>query len=124
MMDEAKARALLKAETTRVEALLASTTAAGEENRSAADEPGDWADSAEPLTDEQGDDAVRAQLTDRLAALARAERRLKEGSYGLSVLSGQPIPDERLEADPAAELTAAEALTADQEGAAGSRPIP
>jgi RNA polymerase-binding transcription factor len=114
MMDETKARALLKAETTRVEALLASTTAAADENRAAADEPGDWTDSAGPLTDEEGDDAVKAQLRDRLAALTRAERRLDEGTYGRSVLSGQPIPDERLEADPAAELTAAEAQAADE----------
>jgi DnaK suppressor protein len=119
MMDETKARALLKAETTRVEALLASTTAAGDANRAAADEPGDWTDSAEPLTDEEGDDAVNAQLRDRLAALARAERRLDEGSYGRSVSSGQPIPDERLEADPAAELTAEEATSAARNG-----PIP
>ena len=108
-MDETKARALLRDETARVEALLASTTAAGEANRQAADEPGDWTDSAEPLTDEEGDDAVVAQLRDRLEALARAERRLDEGTYGRSVLSGQPIPDERLEADPAADLTAEEA---------------
>ena len=108
-MDDTKARALVKAEKARVQALLDSTTAAGEENRSAADEPGDWTDSAEPLTDEEADDAVTAQLRDRLDALARAERRIDEGTYGRSVLSGLPIPDERLEADPAAELTAEEA---------------
>jgi DnaK suppressor protein len=108
-MDKTKARALVRAERARVEALLGSTTAAGEENRSAADEPGDWTDSAEPLTDQEADDAVAAQLRNRLDALARAERRIDEGTYGRSVLSGLPIPDERLEADPAAELTAQEA---------------
>jgi DnaK suppressor protein len=108
-MDETKARALVRAEMARVEALLATTTAAGLANREAADEPGDWTDSAVPLTDEEVDDAVTAQLHDRLDALARAERRLDEGTYGRSVLSGQLIPDERLEADPAAELTAEEA---------------
>lgn len=108
-MDDTKARALVKAEKSRVQGLLGSTTAAGEENRAAADEPGDWTDSAEPLTDEEADDAVSAQLRDRLDALARAERRIDEGTYGRSVLSGLPIPDERLEADPAAELTAEEA---------------
>ena len=44
-----------------------------------------------------------------MAALERAEERLDRGVYGRSVRSGLPIPDERLEADPAAELTVEEA---------------
>jgi DnaK suppressor protein len=110
-MDETKVRALLKAERARVEALLAATTAAGQDDRYGADDelPGDIADPAEPLTDEEADDAVVAQLRDELAAIGRAERRVDDGTYGRSVLSGQPIPDERLEADPTAELTAEEA---------------
>ena len=48
-------------------------------------------------------------LRERLAAIEKAERRLEEGTYGKSVRSGAPIPDERLEADPAAELTVDEA---------------
>jgi DnaK suppressor protein len=108
-MDDTTARALLKAERNRVEDLLAATTAARRADRDAADEPGDMTDSAEPLTDQELDDAVVTQLQERLAALARAEHRLDEGTYGRSVLSGEKIPDERLEADPAAELTAEEA---------------
>jgi DksA/TraR C4-type zinc finger protein len=45
----------------------------------------------------------------KLAAVERAEQRLATGTYGLSVRSGEPIPDERLEAVPTAELTVAEA---------------
>ena len=67
------------------------------------------ADPAERLTAEQVDDAVTAGLRDRLGAVDRAEARLREGVYGRSVRSGLPIPDERLEADPAAELTVEEA---------------
>jgi DnaK suppressor protein len=111
-MNEAKARALVKAERDRVEALLTATTVAGGEDREGADEPGDMTDPANPLTDEQLADAVVVQLRDRLAALDRAERRLGEGTYGLSVQSGKPIPDARLEADPAAELTTEEAALA------------
>jgi hypothetical protein len=48
------------------------------------------------------------QLTSRLEALQRAEGRLAAGTYGRSVLSGRPIPDERLEAFPLAELTVEE----------------
>jgi hypothetical protein len=40
-----------------------------------------------------------------MQALQRAEARLAAGTYGRSVLSGRPIPDERLEAFPLAELT-------------------
>jgi hypothetical protein len=46
--------------------------------------------------------------------LQRAEARLAAGSYGRSVRSGRPIGDERLEADPLAELTVQEAATAER----------
>jgi DnaK suppressor protein len=108
-MEESRARELLSAERAQVQALLDETDAAGLEDRESSLETGDIADSAEPLTSEEGEDAVAAQLRDRLDALSRAERRLDEGTYGLSVLSGRRISDERLEADPAAELTADEA---------------
>jgi DnaK suppressor protein len=108
-MNDERARTLLQAERTRVEELLRQTLQAGRSSRDTADDTGDWADSAEPLTDEEGDDAVAAGLRDRLAALDRAERRLQEGTYGRSTRSGRPIPNERLEADPAAELTIEEA---------------
>jgi RNA polymerase-binding transcription factor len=55
------------------------------------------------------DDAVVAGLRERLAAIERAEQRLAKGEFGLSVRSGAPIPDERLEAMPTAELTVEEA---------------
>jgi DnaK suppressor protein len=44
----------------------------------------------------------------QLAALERAEQRLAAGTYGLSIDSGKPIPDERLEVLPTAERTAKE----------------
>jgi DnaK suppressor protein len=107
-MDEARARQLLGEERTRVDGLLRDLTEAAAEDRATTRETGDIADPAQPLTDEQGDDAVAAALRDRLAAIERAQARLAAGTYGRSVRSGEPIPDERLEADPAAELTVAE----------------
>jgi DnaK suppressor protein len=109
LMDESKAKKLLSAERTRVEGLLEAIDEAGVADRTAADEEGEMYDSAEPLTTEGTDDAVRVELQDRLAAVGRAEERLAAGTYGLSIRSGQPIPDERLEADPTAELTVEEA---------------
>jgi DnaK suppressor protein len=108
-MEHERALQLVRAERARVEALVGGTRTDGQDDREAADAGGDMADPAERLTAEQGDDAVTAELGQRLAALDRAERRLEEGTYGYSVRSGAPIPDARLEADPAAELTAEEA---------------
>ncbi|HXQ59302.1 MAG TPA: hypothetical protein VN799_04365 [Acidimicrobiales bacterium] len=108
-MDVERARSLLQAERSRVEELLGDVSGAGRDDRAAANEPGDLTDPAERLTAEQGDDAVVEGLRQRLAAIERAERRIDEGTYGISVRSGQPIPDVRLEADPAAELSVEEA---------------
>lgn len=107
-MDKERARSLLDAERSRVEQLLSETSADAEQDRAAANEPGDMTDPAERLIAEEGDDAVAAGLRERLAALERAGRRLDEGTFGFSVRSGLPIPDARLEADPAAELTVEE----------------
>jgi DnaK suppressor protein len=105
-----RARALLRAERSRVEALLDQVMASGQGERSAANESdGDRSDRAEPLTAAEVDDAVALALRERLAALERAKRRLESGTFGRSVRSGLPIPDDRLEADPAAELTVEEA---------------
>jgi len=108
-MEYPKAKELLRAERLRVEDLLSDMDQAGRDDRTAANQPGEMYDSAEPLTREGTDESVRAGLQERLAAIDRAEQRLEAGTYGFSVRSGQPIPDDRLEADPAAELTTAEA---------------
>lgn len=52
--------------------------------------------------------ALRERLQSELRMLERAERRLHEGTYGLSVDSGRPIPEERLHAYPLAERTVEE----------------
>ena len=62
------------------------------------------------------------ELEARLAAVERAESRLERGEYGLSVVSGAPIPDERLEALPAAELTAEEEAGAERAPATAPDP--
>jgi len=54
------------------------------------------------------DDALAAQLRAELEAVERAEQRLEDGNYGFSVESGEPIPDDRLEAYPLAERTVEE----------------
>ena len=66
------------------------------------------ADQASDLYDNELDEGLSDDLRIALAALERAEQRLAAGTYGLSIESGEPIPDERLEAVPTAERTAQE----------------
>jgi DnaK suppressor protein len=66
------------------------------------------ADEGTEVFEQERDEGIADQLKEELEAIARAERRLEEGTYGLSVESGEPIPDERLELVPWAERTASE----------------
>jgi DnaK suppressor protein len=109
-MDEQKARGLLEVDRRETQRRLDALLGEAQADRSAADErPGDISDSAQPLTQEGTDDAVIEELQSHLEAIGRAERRLEAGTYGHSVRSGLPIPDERLEDEPSAELTVEEA---------------
>ncbi|MGH3235918.1 MAG: TraR/DksA family transcriptional regulator [Streptosporangiaceae bacterium] len=116
-MDQDRARRLLVAERDEVQGLLKDAEVAGQEDRLSAVDGAqeDVSDGAQPLTAEGMDDAIAESLRNRLDAIERALRRLGAGAYGRSVRSGVPIPDERLEADPAAELTIEEAK-ADERG--------
>jgi RNA polymerase-binding transcription factor len=106
-MDEERARSLLAQHRERVQKLLADTTQReDEEELSHADQH--MADDAQFLADEEVDEGLRERLQEELEAIERAERRLAEGGYGRSIESGEPIPDERLEAIPWAERTAPE----------------
>ena len=60
------------------------------------------------LFESERDEGLSEGLRDQLAAVERAEQRLQSGTFGISVESGEPIPDERLEAMPWAERTVAE----------------
>jgi RNA polymerase-binding transcription factor len=101
-MDDDRAHRLLERERKRIQEaldLLADDPLEGEDRR----EPGDL-DSPDLYQDEF-DASRREQLNREMEALERAEARLKDGTYGLSVESGEPIPDGRLEALPTAERT-------------------
>jgi DnaK suppressor protein len=104
-VDAERARELLAAERERIERALRRLRPLddGEE----ADED-DAANLAADLYQDELDEGLEEDLREQLAAVERAEDRLTAGTYGLSVESGRPIPDERLEALPTAELTADE----------------
>jgi DnaK suppressor protein len=102
-MDDARAKELLKAERDRVEAALARIRGEGR-GESTEDAPaGDF--NNENLYEDELAEGQEGDLRRRLDRLERAEQRLAAGTYGLSVKSGEPIPDGRLEAEPLAELT-------------------
>jgi DnaK suppressor protein len=104
-MDEQRARALLEEERRRLERLRASVAADRDRVTGVREGAEDEVDEATRRVGEETDEAVARQLGNRLRALERAEARLAAGTYGRSVLSGRPIPEERLEAFPLAELT-------------------
>src|SRR6266566_4095984 len=97
-MDNARAQELVANERARLERLLRAEIGA------TAPDQGDDVDDANWRIAEETGRAVSRSLRDRWSALERAEERLERGTYGRSIASGRPIPDERLEADPLAEL--------------------
>ena len=104
-MDPDRARELIAAERSRIERELARL---GREDDGEPDDEFDAANRASDLYQDELDESREADLREQLAAVERAEERFAAGTYGLSVESGRPIPDERLEALPTAELTADE----------------
>jgi DnaK suppressor protein len=104
-VDPERAAELLRAERLRIErALITREHQDDAEEKDVAD-PGNF---ASDLYQDELDEGMRGDLQLQLAAVTRAEERLAAGTYGLSVESGKPIPDERLEIYPTAELTVEE----------------
>jgi DnaK suppressor protein len=118
-IDEAHARELLRRERERIESHLADLRRGRGEEVAEIDAETQPADEGELIDDEQVDDALIDQLQGELEAVERAEGRLEDGTYGLSVESGEPIPAARLEHVPWAERTAEEQETFERQGGAG-----
>jgi DnaK suppressor protein len=102
-MDDSRAKELLKAERDRVEGELAKLRGESRQGSDAQKPAGDF--NNEGLYEDELAAGREGDLQRRLDQVGRAEERLAAGTYGLSVRSGEPIPDGRLEAEPLAELT-------------------
>ena len=104
-MNDDRARELLARERARIEQALAvrrDDPLEGDDRI----EPGD--EGSEDLYQDEFDAGRITDLREEFEAVERAEARLAAGTYGLSIESGEPIPDARLEALPAAERTVEE----------------
>jgi RNA polymerase-binding transcription factor len=108
-----RARQLLTRERQRITESLKSLRPTESEELTTADQH--LADEASDVYEAELDEGLSDDLRVQLAALERAEARLAAGTFGLSVESGERIPDERLEAVPTAERTAEEQARFDAE---------
>ena len=105
-MDADRARELLQRERERIQRALAEQAAQNDGELSSIDQH--LADQGTELYNDEFEAGLRERLLGELAAVERAEERIEAGTYGLSVESGEPIPEARLEAKPTAERTADE----------------
>ena len=113
-MDENQARERLLSERAEVLEMLRESEAEAEAERAAAAANGELEDPVSAVSAEGMAIASANRFRDRVAAIDRALQRLDHGTYGRSVRSGEPIPSDRLDADPAAELTIEEARAAER----------
>jgi DnaK suppressor protein len=104
-VDPERARQLLAEERRRIESSIARRRRADVGELADQDEP---ADQASELYADELEEGISDDLREALGAVERAEARLEQGTFGLSVESGRPIPDDRLEAFPTAERTVEE----------------
>jgi DnaK suppressor protein len=111
-MNAERAGELLARERSRIERALADPAP------STGEEPDlfDAADRAPGILEAEIEEGLNERLRDELTAIDRAERRLADGTFGISVESGEPIPDARLEAIPWAERTVEEQARYDRLG--------
>ena len=89
-IDGARARELLSRERERIERSLADSARNRASEVAGLDQHP--ADDAGRLQEDEVDQALDEHFREDLAAVERAERRLEEGTYGLSIESGEPIP--------------------------------
>ena len=105
LIDESQARELLARERERIQGSLAKLERTRRSELEEIDTSTDPVDDSELITETEVDDALQRQLRAELDAIERAEQRLEDGTYGLSIESGEPIPAGRLNAVPWAERT-------------------
>jgi DnaK suppressor protein len=107
VMDTDRARALLEAERRRMQEIIDASREnqfgeAEQERSSEVLEPESHpSDQAQEIFDRETDLSVIEHAEAELREIEHALRKVDDGTYGLDEETGEPIPDERLEAVPA-----------------------
>jgi len=122
-MEQDRARQLLDAERARLSELLRNESevldeAQGHGRPDLAANDVDVADSAAQTEQREREHSIVGSLEAALAEVDAAFARLEDGTYGICEETGEPIPDERLEAMPAARYTVAHQARIEHEAAA------
>lgn len=114
-VDNDEARRLLQGERERLTSLLDDQQEAVDEQQGVDAGP---ADSAKDITDRQIDESELVRVRAQLDEVDAAVQRVDDGTYGVSEVSGEPIPDERLRAVPWARRLVDEQELADNQSRA------
>jgi len=102
--DRDEVQAKLNARLKEIDTLLGNLEVRGDEQSSElADYDQHPGDQANETLEQEMDESKRTILQDERSAVEQALQRLEEGTYGVSVVSGEQIPDGRLEAIPWAD---------------------
>jgi DnaK suppressor protein len=120
-MELDRARELLKQERERIQQELEELRSRGGSDGELSNIDQHPADVGTELFEEERDQSMIDRLKHELELIDRAEERIANGTYGSSVESGEPIPDERLEAVPHAERTVEEQARIEAEDRNASR---
>ena len=107
-MDAKRARKLLREEKDRIQQELEQLRAQTGQDGELTSVDQHPADAGTELFEEERVHSMIERLEQELEAVERAMKRVDDGTYGLSIESGEPIPDARLEAVPHAERTVEE----------------
>lgn len=115
-VDDDEARRLLHAERDRLTALLRDEAEAvrGQQER---DDAG-AADAAKEVLDRELDRSEMIRVHEELREVEAALERVDNGTYGVSEVSGEPIPDDRLRAVPTARRLVSEQQLVDNQARA------
>jgi DnaK suppressor protein len=105
---EKQHESLLKLRTELLSALRDEEASEAEIKDESAGGPREYEDDAQKLATLELDGNLVVRDLQRLQRIDRALKKIEEGTYGLSDMSGQPIPRERLEAVPESIYTVAE----------------
>ncbi len=90
----------LKADREAIESRIAANRRGIQETVREESGVGDFEDEADLIYEREAEIDENARDREELARINRALERLQQGTYGLSEVSGKPIPIERLEALP------------------------